>query len=850
MFYKHFKHNESAAIAAIGIVWAGLLVYIWLPALSQVQESGISREMLLPALLTLGSALSLAWWIKSRSFDRQLLARVLAASEEWGKGAIGGRLTHIGGNERPVQKLAWRLNNLMDQVEATQVDILYSASSVSKGNFLRKGYPQGLHGEFAAAVKQFHTVADTLSIVTAAITELMNAIADGDFDKKVDVETEGDYRLTIDAAMLAMQTMQRMIGDIGNVMSHVAQGDVSLRVQAEGRGSLNQLKIDINQSLDALNCLNEIAVVASALSRGDLSQSISKSYPGTFGDVITSMNDTVAALNGMINEIHSLVEAAANQGDFSKRIDTSDKQGFGKTVGESLNLLSATTDTALKDIMRVAKGFEAGDFSQKITGDYRGTIGETKDGINALSETTSTNLRDIVRVANALADGDLTQNISADYPGEFGQTSDGINATVSTLRTLVEGIKTSAETINTAAKEIAQGNTDLSQRTEEQASSLEQTASSMEELASTVKQNAENAKQANQLAMTASSVAVKGGEVVQQVVGTMSAINDSAKKIEDIISVIDGIAFQTNILALNAAVEAARAGEQGRGFAVVAGEVRNLAQRSASAAKEIKGLITDSVDKTSEGTTLVENAGKTMEEIVSSVKRVADIIGEIAAASIEQSSGIDQVNSAVTQMDEVTQQNAALVEQAAAAAESLMEQAEEMNAAVGVFKLSGQSTGVAAKRNLNVVSGQSGGVKKFSFREAEQAHARWKMRLVDYMHGRSRERLDASVVSCDDKCDLGQWIYGDAQRYVSLPEYRDLRQVHAEFHKSVGAIVEAVELSQIDEAKKLLGADFSRTSNRTVKAIHVMQARIESGASAAPVKSAKTGTDDGGWEEF
>jgi methyl-accepting chemotaxis protein len=215
----------------------------------------------------------------------------------------------------------------------------------------------------------------------------------------------------------------------------------------------------------------------------------------------------------------------------------------------------------------------------------------------------------------------------------------------------------------------------------------------MEELASTVKQNAENAKQANQLALTASDVAVKGGAVVNEVVATMSAINDSAKKIEDIISVIDGIAFQTNILALNAAVEAARAGEQGRGFAVVAGEVRNLAQRSASAAKEIKELITDSVNKTTEGTRLVENAGSTMEDVVSSVQRVADIISEISAASAEQTTGIDQVNQAVTSMDETTQQNAALVEEAAAAAESLVDQANQLADAISQFKLEGKSFG-------------------------------------------------------------------------------------------------------------------------------------------------------------
>ena len=255
------------------------------------------------------------------------------------------------------------------------------------------------------------------------------------------------------------------------------------------------------------------------------------------------------------------------------------------------------------------------------------------------------------------------------------------------LSGIIGQINQAAGTITTASHEIAAGNADLSQRTEEQASSLEETASSMEELTSTVKQNAENAKQANQLALGASAVAVKGGAVVGQVVETMSSINESSKKIVDIIGVIDGIAFQTNILALNAAVEAARAGEQGRGFAVVASEVRNLAQRSAAAAKEIKALIGDSVDKVGAGSRLVDEAGKTMEEIVASVKRVTDIMSEITAASQEQSTGIEQVNQAITQMDEVTQQNAALVEQAAAAAESMEDQARNLEAIVAVFKV-------------------------------------------------------------------------------------------------------------------------------------------------------------------
>ena len=290
--------------------------------------------------------------------------------------------------------------------------------------------------------------------------------------------------------------------------------------------------------------------------------------------------------------------------------------------------------------------------------------------------------------------------------GDFRKVIEGVNATLETIVTPIIAVTEAVETINTAANEISSGNNDLSVRTEQQASSLQKTASSMEELAGTVRQNADNAKQANQLATAASQVAIKGGEAVSDVVTTMSAINDSARKIEDIISVIDGIAFQTNILALNAAVEAARAGEQGRGFAVVAGEVRNLAQRSASAAKEIKELIADSVSKTAEGTKQVETAGQTMDEIVTSVKRVSDIIAEISAASNEQSHGIDQVNNAVNSMDETTQQNAALVEEAAAAAESLVEQANALADAVSVFKLDHQfarrQPTVAPKRVVNM----------------------------------------------------------------------------------------------------------------------------------------------------
>ena len=292
-----------------------------------------------------------------------------------------------------------------------------------------------------------------------------------------------------------------------------------------------------------------------------------------------------------------------------------------------------------------------------------------------------------VKLANTVASGDLTSKIEIKSTDETGLMMQALKDMNDSLYDIVGNVRTSVDTIATATKEIAAGNTDLSQRTEEQASALQETASSMEELTSTVKQNAENAKQANQLAKGASDIAVKGGDVVGKVVVTMGSINESSRKIVDIISVIEGIAFQTNILALNAAVEAARAGEQGRGFAVVASEVRSLAQRSAAAAKEIKALIGDSVGKVEIGTKLVDEAGKTMDEVVTAVKRVTDIMAEITAASMEQSSGIEQVNKAITKMDEVTQQNAAVVEQAAAAAESLEEEAQNLAEAVSIFKL-------------------------------------------------------------------------------------------------------------------------------------------------------------------
>ena len=301
-----------------------------------------------------------------------------------------------------------------------------------------------------------------------------------------------------------------------------------------------------------------------------------------------------------------------------------------------------------------------------------------------------------VTIMRAVAAGDLNMQFKADGRNETGLLLGGLHAMQTRLAAIVGQVRSGAEGVATASAQIAQGNNDLSNRTEQQASALQQTAASMEQLNATVRQNADNARQANQLALGASTVAVQGGEVVGQVVDTMKGINDSSKRIVDIISVIDGIAFQTNILALNAAVEAARAGEQGRGFAVAASEVRSLAQRSAEAAKEIKSLISASVERVEQGTLLADKAGETMQEVVASIRRVTDIVGAISAASSEQSTGVAQVGQAITQMDQATQQNSALVEESAAAAESLKLQARQLVDAVAFFRLASGSATHAA----------------------------------------------------------------------------------------------------------------------------------------------------------
>jgi methyl-accepting chemotaxis protein-1 (serine sensor receptor) len=473
----------------------------------------------------------------------------------------------------------------------------------------------------------------------------------------------------------------------------------------------------------------------------------------------------------------------------------------------------------------------------------------------------SRSLQEALEVATAVGQGDLTHTLHLDGKDEVAQVLIALAGMQTNLAQVVSTVRQGSDAVATASAEIAQGNHDLSARTESQASALEQTAASMEQLSATVKQNADNAHQANKLAQSASTTAIQGGKVVASVVETMKDINESSKKISDIISVIDGIAFQTNILALNAAVEAARAGDQGRGFAVVASEVRSLAGRSAEAAKEIKRLINASVERVELGTTQVDQAGNTMEEVVRGIKRVTDLMGEISAASNEQSLGVSQVGEAVMQMDQVTQQNAALVEEMAAAASSLKSQAHELVETVAVFKLSDrvghlvltsqtavrtyQQSGVAYKsleRRVSAAPSPERGDASnhgINLDSAIKAHADW--RAVLRSAANKFEQIDAETIGRDDCCELGKWLHGAGNsKFGGKPTFVALTSRHREFHIEAGKVARAINQGAGSQAEKMLssGTPFARASGEVGRLIIEIKKEIRGAAKPVPRQTA------------
>lgn len=516
--------------------------------------------------------------------------------------------------------------------------------------------------------------------------DIANNIAEGDLDNKIDIDAKDET---------------------GQLLAAFAEMQKQLRQRIAEEKRISEEALRINQALD---CVTTSVMIADntykIIYMNDAAKTLFKTREAKLREELPQFRVS-DMLNQSIDTLHPDPVAHRRMLD---RLQTSEHASLqihnltidyivtpvlnrqGKKIGIVKEFKDRTLEVATeKEINAVIHTASQGDFQQRIH--LEGKVGFFRvfsESINQIMALNQRAVQDIMRMFAALAKGDLTQKIVDEYKGEFDQLKNDINTTINKLTEIVTSIKESAESVKQASEEMSQGNLSLSQRTEEQAASLEQTAASMEQMTSTVQQNADNARQATQLATNARNLAEKGGNVVGSAIEAMSAISDSSRKITDIIGVIDDIAFQTNLLALNAAVEAARAGEQGRGFAVVATEVRNLAQRSASAAKEIKTLIQDSVSKVEEGTKLANKSGETLNEIVNGVKKVSDIISEIAAASQEQSSGIHQVNKAVTQMDEMTQQNAAMVEEAASASESMTEQAQQLKQQVAFFKIDSQ----------------------------------------------------------------------------------------------------------------------------------------------------------------
>ncbi len=509
-------------------------------------------------------------------------------------------------------------------------------------------------------------------------------LAGGNFDARIDVSREDELgRLNRSMSRMALEIKSRIERD-----QAVARENLRVRLALD-QASVGVMIADNDHTIVFANprvsrmLSDQVAEIRKQIPEFDPKDIVGKSIHRFHGKQVEQVR---GRLDGIRDQHRARIQLGA--AIFELFVNPVNDES-GTRIGFVVEWHDRTVDVRFEqEIAEVVQAAARGILTERM-----GTAGRTgfyalvSNSLNTLLDQVDASLREIRRVLSGLARGELSNRISADMVGVFGDIKDDANATVDSLREIVGEIQTAVGAINSAAGEIASGNADLSARTEQQAASLEETAASMEELTSTVRQNAENARSANQLSIGAADVAERGGHVVSQVVTTMGEINAQSRKIEDIIGVIDGIAFQTNILALNAAVEAARAGEQGRGFAVVASEVRSLAQRSAAAAKEIKQLISDTVERVDSGSQLVDSAGATMAEILSAVKRVTDIMGEISAASAEQTAGIEQVSATVTHMDEATQQNAALVEEATAAARALEDQAGRLAQNVARFRL-------------------------------------------------------------------------------------------------------------------------------------------------------------------
>jgi methyl-accepting chemotaxis protein len=774
------------------------------------------------------------------------------------------------------------------------IDPVYWFKTVTEKINLLKEVENKLAGDLLDAAGKFESNAHSMAIffmvltilsilLTVALTFLISrgvlrsinklqqtasAIANGDLSSSIDLSQKDE----LGELFRSMNTMQQQL--LARMTKDRKEHEESLRIKIALDAMTSDVMVADNEG--NIIYMNPALITMMQRAESDIRKALPKfDSSKLLGANIDSFHKNPAHQRELLAKLSSTFRSEIHIGNRTfDLIANAINNEQGQRIGSVVEWKDRTAEVAIEqEVAKVVSGAVLGDFSQRISEkDKEGFFLQLAEGVNELMETSSTGLNEVVRILDALSRGDLTETITNNYSGTFGRLKDDSNSTVEKLKEIVSQIHDASETINTAAKEIAAGNNDLSHRTEEQAASLEETAASMEELTSTVQANSQNAKHASQLAVGATDIAGKGVEVVGQVVSTMEEINESSRKIVDIITVIDSIAFQTNILALNAAVEAARAGEQGRGFAVVAVEVRNLAQRASAAAAEIKGLIGDSVEKVEDGTKLVAQAGLTMQEIVSAIRGVTAIMSEISAASMEQTSGIEQVNQAISQMDDVTQQNAALVEQAAAAAESLEDQTQSLAVTVSHFKLDGKSRGFTGfanaepARTVSQTSIKSAPAKKESYQstlmpgsvgidldKALEKHSEWKVKLRTAMS--KHEEMDAATISRDDCCDFGKWLHGDAKsRLAHQPSYGDCVSKHAAFHIEAGRVANMINAKKYNEAEAMLGSGSAFAAASSAVGVAIMHLKKDFNAPASvPVAKPKPLTTTASadeWEEF
>ena len=624
------------------------------------------------------------------------------------------------------------------------------------------------------------------------LKRILAALALADEQKRADeiILAAAKYVPGIGTTIGLTDEKNKLIGDVGAKMATQlnerlqALNDVQMGVMDR---AVDKTLTTVNWSVRTLLAVGGLALVAGLALAFFIGRGISKPL-GKMSHVLAELakgNKTAEIpYTERGDEIGDNARAAQTFKENLLRVDQMEaeqKANGARSAAEreaAMQKMANEFEAAVGGIVQAAV---AGDFSQRV--DLEGKTGMVLNvggAINSLCENVAKVLDDLIHMLDALAEGDLRKRITAEYEGSFAVLKENANKTAQRIGATIGGIKSTATEVTSASAEISSSTTDLSQRTEEQAASLEETSASMEEISATVKKNAENAQVANQSAGNTREVAERGGQVVAQAVQAMARIEESSRKISDIIGVIDEIARQTNLLALNAAVEAARAGEAGRGFSVVASEVRSLAQRASQAAKDIKDLITNSNSQVKDGVELVNRAGASLTEIVDSIKKVAEIVADIANASNEQASGIEQVNKALTQMDEVTQQNSALVEENAATAKTLEHQALAMNDRVAYFQI-GENSGGAVDIDLDAA------IKK---------HAEWKIKLrAAIMH---QEQLDSAEIAKDHCCELGKWLHGDGKAlFGAKPEFKSLVGLHKTFHGEAAKVAELINRQEI-----------------------------------------------------